>query len=625
MKKTKILSLLTMVTLLSAASCKSNDSSTSSSLTPSSSIPSSTQPSTSSEEKKSDDVAILYTNDVHCNIVSSGDSNVGYAQVAGKKKELLQKYNNVALVDAGDHLQGGTYGSITRGQAIVEIMNTAGYDVATIGNHEFDYGMDMFFQNAANAEYQYVSSNFMKGDENYFKPYYIKKFGEKKVAFVGVTTPDTYTSSTPAYFKKDGYSGYYYNFSEGVDREHPEPFYAAVQDGIDLAKSQGKADYVILLAHLGTDNVNSPYQSKDLIANVSGVSAVLDGHSHTMIEKQIVKDKDQKDVVLSSTKTALNYVGFLTIDGKGNIDTKLLAPEDLTATDPETKDLIDTIKAQSDEYLSTVIGNTNKPLTINHYDGDTNTGVRRVRKGETNLGNLIADSYEDIIKTYAEDHPGSGFDKFFGVVNGGSVRKNVSGQITIEDIINVSPFANKLCIYKTKGSVIKTMLEYSASKFTTGQAVDFSNKNDEFGGFLQPSSNLHFKINLNNDPALTKDEQGNYTGYDNSRSPRVQEIKINGSAIEDNVDYYFASSNYTIDSGGDGYFMFKMKGKVPAGEENIEDVTPSELTNTIDNQVSIDFISKLCATPQGISTLPSRYDNYAGEGRITFINPSQGN
>ena len=114
MKKIKILSLLSLVTLLSAASCKSNDSSTSSSLAPSSSIPSSTQPSTSSEEKKSDDVAILYTNDVHCNIVSSGDSNVGYAQVAGKKKELLQKYNNVALVDAGDHLQGRTYGSITR-------------------------------------------------------------------------------------------------------------------------------------------------------------------------------------------------------------------------------------------------------------------------------------------------------------------------------------------------------------------------------------------------------------------------------------------------------------------------------------------------------------------------------
>lgn len=607
MKKVK--KVVSLLPLLLLVSCNKNTDTSTSVSTSSTSTTSSSSSSSSSSSNKKDDVVVLYTNDVHCQ-VSSSSSAAGYANVAAKKKALLSEYNNVALVDSGDELQGDVYGSLTKGEAIVDVMNTAGYDFATIGNHEFDFGMDQFLklagkndtynQTSSNirAKYQYLSSNFVHNEERVFDSYAIKTFGDKKVAFVGATTPDTYTSSTPAYFKDDT-GNYVYNFSEGTSRSDPSPFYNAIQTEVDKAKTAG-ADYVVLLAHLGVDDVNSPYRSTDVISKTNNIDVVLDAHSHSVIESETYKNKDSKDVVLSSTGTKLANLGQLTISN-GKIQTKLIPASELTSEDNDTKAVVEKYDDEFSEVLSEKLGATDFDLTIK----DSATGNRRVRKAETNLGNLVADAYADFDSSAD-----------FAIVNGGGVRANVAiGDIQYKDAISISPFGNKLCTYKTTGKVIMEMLEYSVStlKKTTSGGITLDDVSDEFGGFLQPSSKLHFEVDTSIEPGLNYDANNKPTSLKtNASERRVKNITINGVAIEETKEYKFVSNNYTIDSGGDGYYMFKTKGS----DINITDVTPSSITTTIDNDVLANFIKKICAANSG--KIPTTYSNLAGDGRITY-------
>ena len=212
------------------------------------------------------------------------------------KKEMQAAYNYVALVDCGDSVQGDVIGTLSKGEYLVDIMNEVGYDFASFGNHEFDYTLPQLQKLIDKAKYQYLCCNLTytgkdgKGLTGY-KAYEIKTYGDIKVAFVGIDTPESFTKSTPTYFR-DANGNFVYSFAEG---NKGADLYNKVQETVDAAKKDG-ATYVVALAHLGVDESSEPWRSTDLIANTTGIDAVLDGHSHSTIAMELVKNKDGKEI-----------------------------------------------------------------------------------------------------------------------------------------------------------------------------------------------------------------------------------------------------------------------------------------------------------------------------------------
>ena len=232
-------------------------------------------------DEKSNDIVILYTNDVHCAV----DDNIGYAGLAAYKKEMQAAYNYVALVDCGDSVQGDVIGTLSKGEYLVDIMNEVGYDFASFGNHEFDYTLPQLQKLIDKAKYQYLCCNLTytakdgKGLTGY-KAYEIKTYGDTKVAFVGIDTPESFTKSTPTYFQ-DANGKFVYSFAEG---NNGADLYNKVQETVDAAKKDG-ATYVVAIAHLGIDESSEPWRSTDLIANTTGIDVLIDGHSHSTFAK----------------------------------------------------------------------------------------------------------------------------------------------------------------------------------------------------------------------------------------------------------------------------------------------------------------------------------------------------
>ena len=363
---------------------------------------------------KSDDIVVLYTNDVHCGI----DDSIGYAGLAAYKADKLKETKNVVLVDAGDAIQGDLAGALSKGDYIVDIMNQVGYDVAVPGNHEFDFGMEQFLELTKKSNAKYISSNFMdtKADKTVFDPYVIKEIGGKKVAFVGISTPESITKSTPAFFQ-DEKGNYIYDF---CNDKTGKKLYAAVQKAIDAAKAEG-ADYIIALGHMGIDEQSSPWTSREVIANTTGLNAFIDGHSHSTVASESVKDKAGKEVTLSQTGTKLAAIGELIITADGKISTSLVT--DYATEDEKTAALIKEVKDKIEAVSSKKVGTSEVLLTT--LDAE---GKRAVRNQETNMGNFCADAYRII----------GGAD--IGIVQGGGVRADIkAGDVTYGDIIALHP------------------------------------------------------------------------------------------------------------------------------------------------------------------------------------------
>lgn len=504
------------------------------------------------------EVVVLYTNDVHCGV----DANLGYSGLALIKDTLEKQGKEVVLADIGDAIQGDTIGTLSKGEYIIDIMNEVGYDVATPGNHEFDYGMEQFLALTEEAEFPYVSANFFDKDGNtVFDPYTIIEAGGMKLAFIGVSTPKTITSSTPAYFQNDK-GEWIYTFGQD---ETGETVYAAVQAAADAAREAG-ADYVIALSHLGIEADCSPWTSSEVINNVSGIDVFLDGHSHSVIEKELVKDKDGKEVILTSTGTKLENVGCLTIDAEGKLDTALLS-------DNGTKDFVGEINAEFEELVNEVVAHSDVDLVINDSE---NPEQRIVRLSETNLGDLCADAYRAM----------SGADVAF--VNGGGVRTSIAaGDISYGNIISVHPFGNAMCVVECTGQQILDALELGASALP-----------GESGGFLQVSG-LTYTVDLNVESSVTRDTDNMFTGVDGDY--RVKDVTIGGEPIDLEKTYTLASHNYMLKNGGDGYTMFK-------------ECTLLQDSVMLDNQVLINYIVDELGGNVG-----EDYSDPYGQGRITII------
>ncbi|MDO4453880.1 MAG: bifunctional UDP-sugar hydrolase/5'-nucleotidase [Eubacteriales bacterium] len=553
-------------------------------------------PSFAEESDKEQNIIILYTNDVHCAI----DDNIGYAGLALYEKEMLQETPYVTLVDAGDAIQGAPIGTLSSGSYVVDIMNEVGYDFAIPGNHEFDYGMDRFLALADDLECGYTSCNFMdlKTNEPVLDAYHMFDYGDTSIAFVGVSTPESYTKSTPSYFQDEA-GNYIYGFCED---ETGKALYDQVQNTVDEATDAG-ADYVVLVGHLGKEGVTPYWTSDAVIANTTGIDVVIDGHSHESFNR-ILENKDGDEVILTQTGTKLSSIGKLTIEPDGTITAELVdevpalnataSAADATASDatssdatpaaaddseepvknvdPETDAFIKNIQAKYSEMLEEVVGNTSVLLTTNNPD----TGERAVRKAETNLGDFCADAFRDQ----------SGADIAF--MNGGGIRADVeAGEITYNDLLNVFPFSNTMCVAEVTGSQIRDALEMASKNYP-----------EESGGFLQVSG-ISYTINSSIPSSVKLDDKGNFTGVEGDY--RVTDIKVNGEPLDLEKTYTLASHSYMLKSCGDGMTMFE-------GCNIIQD----------DIAVDVDVLSNYLSEALG-GTVSDSYANPSGDGRISII------
>ena len=450
-------------------------------------------------DEKSNDIVILYTNDVHCAV----DDNIGYAGLAAYKKEMQAAYNYVALVDCGDSVQGDVIGTLSKGEYLVDIMNEVGYDFASFGNHEFDYTLPQLQKLIDKAKYQYLCCNLTytakdgKGLTGY-KAYEIKTYGNTKVAFVGIDTPESFTKSTPTYFQ-DANGNFVYSFAEG---NNGADLYNKVQETVNAAKKDG-ATYVVAIAHLGIDESSEPWRSTDLIANTTGIDVVLDGHSHSTIEKEMVKNKDGKEIPLSSTGTKLVNIGKLTISD-GKFTTELVT--NYAVKDDATDAFVKSIQEKNEALVNTVVAKSSVDLTTKRADG-----TRAIRNRETNLGDLCADAYRAI----------SGAD--IALVNGGGIRADIpAGDITYGQIIKVHPYGNALCVVEATGQEIIDALEWTARN-TMSTYSDGENSVGEMGGFLQVSG-LKYTIDTTVKSSAKGDDKSMFVSVDGAY--RVKNVKV---------------------------------------------------------------------------------------------------
>ena len=360
-------------------------------------------------DPKAGDIVILHTNDVHCGI----EDGLSYAGVAAYAKELeaVVGEENLTLVDAGDAVQGGPIGTLTQGEYLVDIMNQVGYDIFTPGNHEFDYQIPRLLELTGMMDAQVVSSNFvdLSTGESVFSPYAVLDYGEVQVGYVGITTPESFTKSTPAYFQDEN-GNYIYGFCEG---NSGQDLYDNVQASVDAARAEG-ADYVVAVAHLGVEETSAPWRSTDVIANTTGIDVMIDGHSHTAIDGQAVANEAGETVLLNQTGTKLAAIGQIVIDPATDEITAGLVT-DYANRDADTQAFLDTINAEFDDVLSQVVARTDVALTT----VDPTTGARIIRNLETNLGDLCADAYRSVL------------DADVALVNGGGIRADIpAGDIT---------------------------------------------------------------------------------------------------------------------------------------------------------------------------------------------------
>ena len=483
------------------------------------------------------DVTILYTNDVHTYIDNKSPKPT-YAAIAALKKSIEDTGRDVLLVDAGDHIQGTAYGSMDDGATIIELMNEAGYDLATPGNHEFDYGMARAKAVLREADFPYVSCNWvdLRTGLNVLPSVKFFFVGGRKIAFVGVTTPETFTKSTPAYFMNDAQTKYIYDILGGEDGQK---LYDAVQKAIDKAEFWG-ADTIIGLGHLGVDPSSSPWTSEEVIAHTHGFTAFIDGHSHTVMANKQVTDASGKAVTLTQTGSYFKNIGKMTVGADGTITTELI----------DTYEGLDAaVAATASNWISAVDDMLGEEIAVGDtkfYINDPATGKRRIRSGETNLGDFVADGIYTYFNEIEELHCD------VAIMNGGGIRTDVeAGPWSFKTCKTVSPFGNVACLMSVTGQQIQDALEFGA-RFAGSEGK-------ENGGFLQVAG-ARYTIHPMIPNTVQTNDKNVWTG--SAATPRVSNVEIYDKTtgtyqpLDPNATYALAGMNYTLRNLGDGFAMF---------------------------------------------------------------------
>ena len=495
-------------------------------------------------------VVILYTNDVHTYVNNTSvDENgkstplLNYASVKALKDDLTAQGESVILVDAGDYTQGTAYGGIDEGASVLDIMNAVGYQVATLGNHEFDYGQFRAFELMDKADFPLISSNFyVAADGNLVLPASrILECGGVKIGFVGISTPETISKSNPTYFMDRSAKNFIYNFYAGDDGHE---LYDHVQSAIDAIRDQ--VDYCIAIGHLGINPSAAPYRSIDVIANVRGLDAFIDGHSHNTIEKEFVKDAEGREVLLTQTGSYLSAIGKMTLEN-GKIDTELIT--EYENYDEEISRMTEVLVKKVDDLLGETIGEI--PFTLYIYDPE-DPGRRIVRNHETNLGDLMADSYYYYFNEVAE------LDCDLVFQNAGGVRSQVEpGKCTYLTAKSCAPFGNVACLVEISGQDILDVLEKGARNL--GMSDPKTGFLVENGGFMQVAG-LKYSIDPGVQSTIQVDDNNMWLAGPTG-DYRVKEVQVYNRTTKQYEDlqldrkYRVGGINYTLRNQGDGLTM----------------------------------------------------------------------
>ena len=489
------------------------------------------------KEELSDDIIILHTNDVHCGI----DEIIGYDGLNLYKKELKTKYKHVLLVDAGDHIQGGAIGLLSKGKDIINITNYLEYDVVTIGNHEFDYQVEALFNLSEIIKAEYICCNFLlkKNHSTIFRPYKIIDVGNVSIGFIGVLTPQTLTKSYLHTLVDENGTLIYDLLTERDGYE----LYEAVQGYIDELRNEKNVTYVILLAHIGYGgDALEQYTSPALLAHINGVDAIIDGHTHLSYNNTF-PDKDRKEIYITQTGTKLRNVGKLTIKPNGNITSELIGEIPLfEGYDPNSIYTVERggkkrfVDKATNEFIEDIIESHAHEFDelIAHTDFDLNvTSTERgqiIRFEENTLGNLVTDAFKFVGNSD------------IGLINSGSIRESIKkGNITFNHILDILPFSGKVIVKEILGKDILDALELSVKSLPGTSSK-----------FLQVSG-IKFKYDDSFKSTVMVDEYENFIKVEGER--RVYDVYINDKKVDENKKYTISLDDFLAE-GGDGYSMF---------------------------------------------------------------------
>ena len=469
---------------------------------------------------------------------------------------------------------------MTRGEAIIDMMNVTGYDIAIPGNHEFDYGMDQFLKLAEQAEFPYISCNFNKEGELVFPAYVIREFDGVKIGFVGVTTPMTIRDSAPKYFMDEN-GNYIYGFFQD---ETGDGVYQAVQDAVDGARSEG-ADYVVVMAHMGNEAEVSPWMYTDVISHTSGIDAWLDGHSHDS-EQVVMKNKDGQDVYRSACGTKNNNIGLLTISTDGTISTELFswssdlpAPELLGLHNPATEKVAEAADLL-DQSMNTVIARTASDLVINDPGAKMRDGkpVRIVQNTETNLGDLCADAYLNHFE-----------DADIAIVNGSGIRADISrGGVTMNDILKTLPYGTKLDLAEVTGRQVLDILEWSVHAMPA-----------EFSGF-EHVAGMTYEVDPDVPTPCVEDAEKMFVSIDETMTRRVSNVRIGNEDLDPDAVYKIATNDYIL-MDGDGFTMFREAKVLKESDAADSEALLEYITGPLDGVIGEEY-----ADPYGQGRMVSR-------------------
>lgn len=407
-------------------------------------------------------IVIVFENDVHCAVD-------GYAKLVALREQQRAETPYITTVSSGDFVQGGVVGSLSKGENVITIMNEVKYDVVTLGNHEFDYGISQLFKLRDSLNATVVSANFydLRASQLAFPPYRIIRYGEVDIAFMGLTTSTTGTLVASRTFLDEG-GRIVYNFSRPT-------FYENAQYYINQARAEG-ADYVVVLSHLGDMDRGEHASSVSLITRTTGIDVVLDGHEHRAISDSLVLNLDGEPVLLASTGTKFLNVGLLTLSTDGNFTARLVSSDDIEASE-EIQTFVETIKEKTLKEGERVIGTNSQLLSP-----DDAFGNRLVRHRETNIGNFCADAFRVVL------------DVDVALINGGGIRANLhEGKITYNHLLSVFPFNNQSCTATMTGQQLADALEFSVSYLP-----------EEDGSFMQVSG-VKFEVDASVPSPIVKD------------------------------------------------------------------------------------------------------------------------
>lgn len=464
-------------------------------------------------------VVIVFENDVHCAVD-------GYAKLAGLREQQRMFTPYVTTVSCGDFAQGDVVGAVSRGENVVEIMNRVGYDVVTLGNHEFDYGMTRMFQMVDALDASVVCANFcdLRKGELPFPAYRIIRYGDVDIAYIGFTTTMTMTSTSPKTFQDES-GEYIYGFMQ-------ETFYENAQRKIEAARAEG-ADYVVALSHLGDLDRGDHASSISLITHTAGLDVVLDGHDHHAIPDTLVHNLEGDPVLLASTGTKFSHIGLLTLDADGRFTSRLVS-SDGVEPDADVHAFVETIKEKTLADGQTVVGVSDVPLSI--YDEE---GARLVRSRETTIGNFCADAFR---LTFNAD---------VAMVNGGGIRDDLpQGELTYNHLLAVFPFNNTACTATMTGQQLLDAMEMSVSFLP-----------EEDGTFMQVSG-MKMEVDASVPSPVVLDNDDLFSHIDD-KPRRIACLQIldkdSGEYLPVDLDrrYTLASFNFLLkDLGGAGIFCY---------------------------------------------------------------------